>query len=156
MEQQNLLYGGTANHQIVISNPAYPEPFAPGQSPTDAIPSLVSIAPDMRFPYLMQGSLAIEQKLGRAQSFLTFEVAAVRGLELYRSRNINAPLPGTTIHPDPNFINIDQFESSGSSRSYMAAITYKGRTHKLDVMAQYTLSRTLNDTSGISSLPANN
>ena len=156
MEQQDLLYGGTANHQIVISNPAYPDPFAPGQAPTEAIPSVVSIAPDMRFPYLMQGSLAIEQKLGRAQNFLTFEVAAVRGLELYRSRNINAPLPGTTIRSDPNFINIDQFESSGSSRSYMATVTYKGHTHKLDVMTQYTLSRTLNDTSGISSLPANN
>src|SRR6266550_3301878 len=154
MEQQNLLYGGSAMHQVKISNPTYPNPFAPGGTPEQVYPSFVRIAPGIRLPYLMQGSLAIERKLGRGQNFLTLELMTVRGVELYRSRNVNAPLPGTTTPLDPNFISIDQFESSASSRGYSAAITYKGHFRKADIVTQYTLSRTLDSASSMSSFPA--
>src|SRR6266705_1168376 len=73
MEQQSLLYGGSAIRQIVISNPTYPDPFAPGETPTQVTPSVVRIAPGIRLPYLMQGSLAVERRLGHGQNFLTLE-----------------------------------------------------------------------------------
>jgi hypothetical protein len=60
------------------------------------------------------------------------------------------------IPPDPNFININQFESSATSRSYGAVITYKGHFRKADVVAQYTLSRSLDSASSMNSLPGNN
>jgi len=154
MEQQKLLYGGSAMHQVVIPNPTYPNPFAPGETPAQATPSVVRIVPGIRFPYLMQGSLAIERKMGRGQNFLTLELMTVRGVELYRTRNVNAPLPGTTTPLDPNFISIDEFESSASSRSYSVAITYKGHFRKADIVTQYTLSRTLDSASSLFSLPA--
>ncbi len=156
MEQQSLLYGGSAIRQVVISNPSYPNPFLSGVTPGQATPSIVTIDPGIRFPYLLQGSLAIERRIGRGQNFLTLELMTVRGVELYRTRNINAPLPPTMSRPNPNFINIDQFESSATSRAYSAAITYKGHFRKADIVAQYTLARSLDSASSMSSLPANN
>jgi hypothetical protein len=155
MEQQNLLYGGSAIRQVYISNPTYPNPFGPGETPQQDPPSVERIDPGIRLPYLMQGSLAIEQKMGRGQNYLTLELTTLRGVELYRTRDVNFPLPVTAIRPDPNFKNINQFESSASSRSYSAAITYKGHFRKADIVTQYTLSRTLDNASSMNSLPAN-
>jgi hypothetical protein len=73
-------------------------------------------------------------------------------------RNINAPLPPTYLQsPNPNFINIDQFESSGSSTSNMLSTTLKTSPNpRLNLMVQYTYSHTIDDTSGPFSMPANN
>jgi len=156
MEQQSLLYNGVAIHQIVISNPSFPNPFGPGETANLATASMVRIAPGIRFPYLMQGSMAVDRRLGRGQNFLSLELTAVRGVELYRTRNINAPLPGSRVRPDPDFININQYEASGTSRGASAAVTYRGHLRKANLIAQYTLARTLDDTSSPNSLPANN
>lgn len=165
MQQDSLLYNGSAIREIVLSCPlscpSYPNAFLPGNPPAAvAIPSIRTTDPNIRFPYLMQGSLAIERKLGRGQNYLTLELSTVRGVDLYRSRNINAPLPGTISPPNPNFVNIDQFEASGSSRSNSLSITYKGDVHKLNIMLQYVLSRTLDDVNdgknGFLYTPANN
>jgi len=152
MEQSSLLYGGTAIQQIVLSCqqqscPSYPQPIQPGTSLAASIPSSTLIAPGIRFPHVMQGSFAIERKVGRGQNFITLELSTVRGVDLYRTRNLNAPLPGTSNRPNPNFVNIDQFEASASSRSNSLALSYKGQLRKLNFMAQYVLARTLDDTS---------
>lgn len=117
-------------------------------------------APDLTFPYLLQGSFAIERKLGKGENYLTADFTTVRGLHLYRTRNINAPLPGTpgsTIVPNPNFANIDQFESTGSSRSNSVNLTLRMRPRRnVTVLLQYVFSHSFDDTAGIYSLPANN
>ena len=165
MQQDGLLYDGSAIRGIVLSCPlscpSYPNAFLPGNPPAAvATPSIRTTDPNIRFPYLMQGSLAIERKLWRGQNYLTLELSTVRGLDLYRSRNINAPLPGTISPPNPNFVNIDQFEASGSSRSNSLSIAYKGDVHKLNIMLQYVLSRTLDDVNDVKNgflyTPANN
>ena len=161
MQQDSLLYNGSAIQQIVLSCPlscpSFPQPFPLGITPTSvAPPSIMTIDPSIRFPYVMQGSVAIERKVGRGQNYLTLEFSTMRGVDLYRSRNLNAPLPGTTTPPNPNFVNIDQFEASGSSHSNALTVTYKGAIHKVNLMAQYVLSRTLDDTSGYLYTPANN
>ena len=168
MQQDSLLYGGSAIQQIVLSCPlscpSYPQPFPPGSPSTSvSLPSIMTIDPSVRFPYILQGSFAMERKVGRGQNYLTLEFSTMRGVDLYRSRNLNAPLPGTTTPPNPNFVSIDQFEASGSSQSNGLTVTYKGTVHKLNVMAQYVLSRTLDDVTdsrpgvnGFLYTPANN
>ena len=168
MQQDSLLYGGSAIQQIVLSCPlscpSYPQPFPPGSPSTSvSLPSIMTIDPSVRFPYILQGSFAMERKVGRGQNYLTLEFSTMRGVDLYRSRNLNAPLPGTTTPPNPNFVSIDQFEASGSSQSNGLTVTYKGAVHKLNVMAQYVLSRTLDDVTdsrpgvnGFLYTPANN
>ena len=156
MQIQRLLYDGFRIRQLVLSNPAFPLRFDPGATMNLAVPSVVRIAPDIRTPYVIQESLSIERKLGSGH-YLTVEYATIRGVRLYRTRNVNAPIAGGEIRPDPNFINIDQFESSGSSGSRSLTVMFQSQLrHRLDLLLQYRLSRTTNDTGGLFSLPADN
>lgn len=157
MQQQALLFDGLRIRQIVISNPGFPLPFDPSTAASFAVPSVVRIARGIRAPYLIQASVGVERKLGKGRNYLAVDYTRLRGVRLYRMRNINAPLPGTDVPPDPNFININQFESSASSRSNRLTVTFQVALRRsVDVLAQYTLSRALNDTGGLFSLPANN
>jgi len=156
MEEQSILYDGINGSQIVIPNPSYPVPCPPGQVQC-AAPSVIHIAPGIRTPALFQASLSIDQRLGKGKSYLTLDYTTIKGYRLYRTRNINAPLPATGLRPNPNFINIDQFESTGASKSNILTTTLKTSPHPgVDFMAQYIYSHTIDDTSGMFSMPANN
>ena len=154
MQQQAALYDGTQGHQIVLYNPGYPTPYDPASPPP---PSLLRTAPGIRTPYLMQASIGVERKFGRGKNLFAVDYTMARGVRLYRTRNINAPLPQTGAIPDPNFGNIDQFESSGRSRSNsVTASLQTALTNRVDLLAQYTFSKSMDDTSGFASLPADN
>jgi len=156
MQQQAILYDGIHILQVVIPHAAYPVPFPSGQIQF-ATPSVVQIAPGIRTPFLFQADLSIERKLGKGGNYLTVDYTTLKGSRLYRMRDINAPLPLTGQRPNPNFVNIDQFESSGSSKSNMLITTLKTSPHpRINMMVQYTYSHTIDDTSGLFSLPANN
>jgi hypothetical protein len=154
IQQQALLYDGAQGHQIVVENPGYPVPYDPASPPP---PSLLRIATDIRTPYLTQASLGIERKLGRGKNFLAVDYTMVRGLKLYRTRNINAPLPGSGALPDPSFIDINLFESSGRSHSHSLTVSLQTTLrNRFDLFGQYAFSKSMDDTSGMFSLPANN
>ena len=157
MIMQSRLYDG-AIRQTVIQNPGYPKPISnPVATSSAGTPSVTRLAPNFRFPYLANGSVTVERRLAaQGQNFLTLELGAIRGVHLYRLRNVNAPFPGTTIVPDPNFVVIDQYESSASSRGYSASLSYRGQFRKFQVVGKYTLGRTLDSASTFTSLPANN
>ena len=157
MDEQSLLY--TANHilQVVVPDPSYPVPFSPPDLIYSAKPSVTRIASGIRTPCQFQSNLSIERKLGKGRNYLTLDYTTVRGFRLYRTRNLNQPLPTTDLPPYDGFINIDQFESSGSSRGNMLVTTFKTSPNpRFDLMVEYTYSHTDDDTSGYSSLPANN
>ena len=156
VRQQSLLYDGFRIRQVVVSNPGYPDPFESEADPRLATPSIVRIAHDIRNPYVIQGGVAVDRQLGKGPNFLTLEYTTIRGVKLYRTRNENAPLENG-LRPDPSFINVNQFESSGSSRGHSLSAMFRGRAGKdFDYIWQYTLSRTTDDTGGLFSLPANN
>jgi carboxypeptidase family protein len=157
MQQQSLLYDGIHILQVVVPNPAYPVPFPSGQIQFST-PSVIHIAPGIRTPCLFQANLSVDRKLGKGRNYLTLDFTTVKGFRLYRMRNINAPVPPAFLQrPNPNFINIDQFESSGSSKSNILTTTLKTSPHpRFNLMVQYTYSHTIDDTSGLFSLPANN
>src|SRR5260370_29274846 len=106
MEQQALLYNGIQIQQIVITNPSFPDPFPPGTTATTVPSSLVRISPDMTFPYLLQGNFTVERKLRKGENYFIVDLTTVRGVHLYRMRNINAPLPGTTARPEPSILTL--------------------------------------------------
>jgi hypothetical protein len=76
---------------------------------------------------------------------------------LFRSRDINAPLPfENNLIPNPRFGVIRQIESKGRQASNALDITFEGAVGRwFSGIAQYTLSRTTNNTSGIAWFPAN-
>jgi len=153
--QRALLFDGARIQELVISNPSYPDPFQAGHTHLP-MPSVIRVAHDQRAPYLFQASFSLERELwSKAQ--MVVEYQTLRGLHLLRSRNINAPLPESGQRPDPNFLNINQVESSASMRGNALSVTFRGSMGKrLKGMAQYTLSRTTDDTNGLFALPANN
>ena len=154
MMREALFYDGIQGHQVVVMNPGYPVPYDPVLPPP---PSLLRLAPDIRTPYLMQASLGVERKLGKGRNFLTIDYTMGRSVALYRTRNINAPLPVTGIIPNPNYTDIDQFESTGRSRSNSLTTSLQTELKKrLNLLGQYVYSKSLDDTSGYASLPANN
>jgi Carboxypeptidase regulatory-like domain/AMIN domain/TonB dependent receptor len=143
------------NHvrQVVISNPSYPDPFS---AVSTIPPSVVRIAPDLTTPYLVEVSVSIERELGKRNQ-LVLECQTLRGVHLFRSRNVNAPLPLTGVRPEPTFFNIDQVQSTASMRDNALTLSYRGEVTKyFKIIAQYSFSKTINDTSGAFSLPADN
>jgi Carboxypeptidase regulatory-like domain len=152
MQLQSALYDERHLRGVVISEPGFPSPLSGGLISSEP-PSIWRISPDIRLPYFIQTSFGVERKLGNGNHSLTVEYSRLRGVGLFRVRNINAPLPGTLVRPNPDFINIDQFESTATSTGHSLAITFKSRLGKgIGLMAQYTLSRTVDDSGGLGNL----
>jgi carboxypeptidase family protein len=150
VEQEALLYNGARTRQIVIPDPTYPSPFGSSPPASFSTPSVMRIAPGITNPYEMQANLSVERQFGTGRNFLTVDFTTLRGLHLYRLRNINAPLAGSLEGPNPDFININQFESSGKLRSNSLTVTVQTtRARRFDLMAQYVLSKSMDDTVGI-------
>jgi carboxypeptidase family protein len=153
---------GTNKNLVDIVNPTYPNPFSVGsrRRPTPK-PSTWGLADDLTAPYMVMGSVSLERRLfGRSQ--LSVEYQRLHGVHLFRARDINAPLDQfgpqfTGVRPNPDFLKINQVESSASSRSSALKVTFQGRIGKVfRGMAQYTYSRTTDDTAGPLVFPENN
>ncbi|HKP12816.1 MAG TPA: TonB-dependent receptor, partial [Blastocatellia bacterium] len=151
--QRSLLLNGSTINEIVIANPSLVDPLNSGNGIATP-PSVWQIAPGIQSPYLVQGSVTVERKLAN-NAQLSVEYQSYRGVHLFRSRNLNAPVAGQL--PDPDFLLVRQIESSGSLRGNALVTSFQGRVIKpLKVKAQYTLSRTTDDVADLFDLPANN
>jgi hypothetical protein len=87
-----------------------------------------------------------------------------RYFHMLRSRNINAPLPGTFdpeapdsgVRPVANTGNIFQYESSGRLNQNQFIVTVNSRLNpKLSIFANYILNSVSSDTDGPGSFPVN-
>jgi carboxypeptidase family protein len=151
VRERSLLYDGVRLLEFVIINPSFPTP--PATSAT-APPSVTRAAADLRAPYAAQVSLSVEREL-KPGANLTVEYQLLRGVHLLRSRNLNSPRNG--VRPNASLLNLNQVESSASSRSHALSLTWRGGVGRwFKGMAQYTLSRTEDDTDGLFELPADN
>lgn len=152
--RDSLLYDGNRVREIVISQPSFPNVAA---ALAAAIPSsTIRVSNDLQLPALFQASMAVEREVWKRAS-MTMEYQTTRGMHLLRSHDINAPLPSALTRPDPRFLNINQVESAGALRGNALTVTWRGAMRKwFSGMAQYTLSKTEDNTSGPFFLPANN
>ena len=138
----------------VLSNPTYPNPGSPDT--WNVPPSTFRLARDLQVPYLFHGSISVERQLWSGAQ-LTLETHRVSGVHLFRTRDINAPLPQTGIRPFSGFLNLNQLESTAGMRGTGFSVNFRGHLGKRTyIVAQYTLSKTLNDVAGLFALPANN
>jgi hypothetical protein len=138
----------------VLPNPTYPNPGSPDT--WNVPPSTFRLARDLQVPYLFHGSISVERQLWSGAQ-LTLETHRVSGVHLFRTRDINAPLPQTGIRPFSGFLNLNQLESTAGMRSTGFSVSFRGHLGKRTyIVAQYTLSKTLNDVAGLFALPANN
>lgn len=151
-----LRLNGNRQTSIVINNPGFPDPFA-GNPQLQVQNTIVRVLdPNLKAPYVANFNVSVERQLPRGlMSSVTY--IHTSGIHQFRSRNINAPLPGTGIRPDPDAGNIFNLESTARSK-------YNGLLFRLDrrfggrfmFFANYSLSWTNNDADGAFSTPADN
>ncbi|HEX8491807.1 MAG TPA: TonB-dependent receptor [Pyrinomonadaceae bacterium] len=121
-----------------------------------AIPQIVrQLAPDLQTPYTLQTAFSVERQLFR-RTTLSVNFINARTLHVLRSRNINAPLPGTGVRPLPGQGNIFQYESSGRFNQQQLVVNVNNRlSQRFTLSANYVFNRARSDTDGANTFPAN-
>ncbi|CAN5341023.1 TonB-dependent receptor [soil metagenome] len=121
------------------------------------------LADDLQAPYTIQSSLSVERQLPYNFTFSATYINA-RALHLLRSRNINAPLPGTFtpgvsgsgVRPFGDVGNIYQYESSGRLNQNQLILGVGNRLNRnFTFFAGYFLSKAESDTDGAGTFSAN-
>src|SRR5438445_1642770 len=151
-----LRFNGQTLRQIVLSNPFTVSGVA------QTLPnSIVRFAPDLRLPYDLHYSFGMETQLHKSTIF-TATYSGIRGFDLYRSRDLNAPLPPFPVpplnvqRPNPEIATFREIESDGNLMSNALKLAVRTTISRFfNGMAQYTLSRSYDDTGGIAAFPAN-
>ncbi len=139
-----------------ISNPGFPDPFSSGGTLAAQPSTIVRFAPDIREPYIIQSGVGIERQLNKSLT-ATANYINTRGIKLYRSRDINAPLTPFLQRPDPTIGILRQVESTAHSQAHALELMLRGKISRFfNGTIQYTLGRAYNNTGGINSRPANN
>jgi hypothetical protein len=146
-----VLFGNGGLQERTVANPAFPVP-AVGTA-TAGPASAWRLADSLEQPRTLQASAAIERALGRRGAF-TAEYLRLRTTHAFRSRDVNPPIAGSLLRPDPLHLNVFEIGSTGERRTDALTLTMKGVTRNLHATAQYTLSRSVDDGSTVFELPA--
>ena len=156
-----LRFNGQTLRQVVFSDPSYPNPFMVGGVALTLPSSIVRFAPEFRLPYDLHYSFGVETQLHKSTIF-TATYSGIRGFDLFRSRDLNAPLPPFRVpplnvqRPNPEIGTLREIESEGDLTSNALKLTVRTKISRFfNGMAQYTLSRSYDDTAGIGAFPAN-
>jgi hypothetical protein len=151
-----LRYDGLRLLRYVITDPSYPYVPIPGAPQP---PSVVRLDPTVKIPATLQYGIGVERQLAKSTT-LTVNYSAVRGMNLFRSRDVNAPLPPFyAARQNPAYSQIRQIESSADLESHWLEIALRGNvTRFFSGMAQYVLGRSYDNVGGarsINTFPAN-
>jgi len=154
--QDLLKYDGSRLLRFVVTDPGYPLAFSPVGSVVVEPPSIVRFAPGIEIPFSFQYSVSVERQLRKSTS-TSVTYTGTRGFDQFRSRDINAPLPPLYVsRSDPAFGVIREIESAGRAWSNSLQLTLKGQLAPRSTGSiQYTLSKAMNDTSGVNWQPPN-
>jgi hypothetical protein len=148
-----LLFNGVQLRRYLVDNPSYPitQPELSGV-PT----SVVVLDPRQRIPYTVQFGIGIEQQLN-AKSSIFANYLGARGIDLFRSLDVNAPPPPNYLaRPNPTLGQERQIQSEGHLKSDSLEIGFRGRPVSFFTgQARYNFGKTNNNTSGITYFPAN-
>ena len=160
-----LRLNGITQQQFLISNPDFfPDIPAVAELADNAAPqTLRRLAADLRAPYIVQTAAGIERQLPKN---ITVAVTYTNshGVHMLRSRNINAPLPGTydplnpgsAVRPLGGTENIYQYESSAIFNQNQLIANYNARVSpKFSLFGFYMLNRARSNSDGAGSFPAN-
>jgi hypothetical protein len=148
-------YDGTRQTQTVISNPSYPNPFQSGDV-SIIPPSSVRITdPGIVAPYEMISSISLEKTFSN-NLFVSGKYEYKRGVHQFRSRNLNAPLPGQSTRPEPGSGDVLNLESTAMTRSQIVSANMRQRFSIFNVSANYSFYSLYGDSDGPFSTPSNN
>lgn len=147
-----LHFNGVNLQRFIVEVPHYPVLATElANTPT----SLVMLDPRARIPYTIQYSIGVERQV-TAKSTASVVYIGNRGIDLFRSVDSNAPVDGGTARANPALGQVREMESEGYLKGNALELTFRGKpSNWFSGQVQYTLSRTDNNTSGITFFPAN-
>jgi len=162
---QALRLNGVTQQQYLVPNPDFFPDVPPIASLQDNVApqTIRRVAPNLQVPYIAQAAIGIERQLPKN---ITVAVTYTnsRGVHMLRSRNINAPLPGTYdpqnpasgVRPYGSEQNIYQYESSGVFNQNQLITNFNARVSpKFSLFGFYMLNRARSNSDGAGSFPAN-
>ncbi len=135
----------SAQGLLTLQNPF---PFSSGYVPP---PSLSTLAPNLRTPYLQDWNLNVQRAVDKLGTF-SVAYAASKGTRLIRSLDLNQPQPGPgdlqARRQYQSFSNIFYTESGGDSEFEALQLSFTRRLQAgLSVIANYMFSKSTDDTS---------
>jgi protocatechuate 3,4-dioxygenase beta subunit len=151
-----LHFNGVNLLRFIVDPPlaTYPiDPTVLSQIPV----SVATLDPRLHIPYTLQYSIGVERQV-TAKSTLSTVFIGTRGIDVFRSIDANAPLlvGGNYVRPNSSFGQIREMQSDGYLKGNALELAFRGKPSKyFSGQIQYTLSRTDNNTSGITFFPAN-
>jgi len=159
-------YNGIVQQQYVVGNPDFFfDPTIPSAATLAALgyQSSEEVSSRLRTPYVMQSALTFERQLSASTAFAVTYTNS-HGVHLFRSQDINAPLPGTYDpnvpgkptfplgHPGPVFL----MDSSGIYNQNQIVANINTRLNRgVSLFGFYVLNRAMSSSDGIDTVPAN-
>jgi hypothetical protein len=160
-----LRQNGVREQQYAIGNPD----FFPRIPSIEALTAFQGaqirqqVSPSLVAPRYYQSAIAVERQLPW-NTTLAVTYTNSHGLHMFRSRNINSPLPGTYdtsvggsgVYPLGPTGSVFLMESSGLYNQHQLAMNVNSRANKyVSLTGSYTLNRAMSNTDGIGTFPAN-
>jgi len=151
-----LHFNGVNLLRFIVDQPLVTYPIDP--TVLAGVPtSVVTLDSHARIPYALQFSIGVERQVTAKSTFSAVYIGN-RGIDVFRSIDANAPVPigGNYVAPNPALGQVRQIQSEGYLKGNALELTFRGKPSKFFAgQIQYTLSRTYNNTSGITYFPAN-
>jgi len=162
---QALRLNGITQQLFLVPNPDFfPNIPAIADLEGNAAPQTIRrVAADLRAPYTIQSAVGIERQLPKNIT-VAVTYSNSHGVHILRSRNINAPLPGTYDPLDPTSgvrpyggsENIYQYESSGIFNQSQLITNFNARvSSRYSLFGFYMLNQARSNTDGAGSFPVN-
>jgi len=162
---QALRLNGITQQQFLVPNPDfYPNVPSIANLEGNAAPqTLRRVAQNLQAPYTIQSAVGIERQLPKNIT-LAVTYTNSHGVHILRSRNINAPLPGTydplnpasAVRPFGGTENIYQYESSGLFNQNQLITNFNARVSpRYSLFGFYMLNQARSNTDSAGSFPAN-
>jgi hypothetical protein len=120
-------------------------------------PNIVQLEPNAKIPYQIQYGVSVERQLGEKATG-TVSAYTARGIDSFRSVDINAPTPQSdyTVRPDSEYGRIRQMQPEGFWEGSGFDLSYRGRLNKYFTgFGRYTWSHYESNTNGIGWYPQN-
>ena len=159
-----LRYNGVRQQQYTLTDPGF-FPLLPPLASLAAFQSTQirqQVFPNLSSPTFYQSMISIERQLPR-NTTLAVTFADSHGLHMLRSRDINAPLPGTFdpavagsgIYPFGPIGSVFLMESSGLYNQRQLLVNLNSRASRsLSVTATYSFNHAQSNTDGVGTFPS--
>jgi len=147
---------GVVQQQYVINNPTcYPVAANCSLAGAVSIPTVYEVSPRLHSPYTLQSALSVERQVTRSAT-ISVTYLNSRGFDQLVTINANAPLPGSTVRPDPTRGNVYEYTSEAVFRQNQLIANGNVRVgSKLQLFGYYTLNYANSNASGVSNFASN-